>query len=184
MRAGSGDSRMKRENLWFHASMWTHTHFPVSYTHLDGLNSRTKRRQEDLNREFPDAVSKITLLVAAGKMCIRDRQCTADINYETRKMYMDSLEKEDISEKYKAELLSLSLIHILHREKNWQADIKQKQSCMKHCYFFWYGIPYLLLFFRWYGQKYLFLIAWYSLIQSQLSHRPLPVCLLYTSRCV
>ena len=37
-----------------------------------------------------------------------DIQCTADINYETRKMYMDSLEKEDISEKYKAELLSLS----------------------------------------------------------------------------
>ena len=36
-----------------------------------------------------------------------DIQCTADINYETRKMYMDSLEKEDISEKYKAELLSL-----------------------------------------------------------------------------
>ena len=34
-----------------------------------------------------------------------DIQCTADINYETRKMYMDSLEKEDISEKYKAELL-------------------------------------------------------------------------------
>ena len=27
-----------------------------------------------------------------------DIQCTADINYETRKMYMDSLEKEDISE--------------------------------------------------------------------------------------
>ena len=24
-----------------------------------------------------------------------DIQCTADINYETRKMYMDSLEKED-----------------------------------------------------------------------------------------
>ena len=36
-----------------------------------------------------------------------DIQCTADINYETRKMYMDSLEKEDISEKYKAELMSL-----------------------------------------------------------------------------
>ena len=36
-----------------------------------------------------------------------DIQCTADINYETRKMYMDSLGKEDISEKYKAELLSL-----------------------------------------------------------------------------
>jgi excinuclease ABC subunit A len=36
-----------------------------------------------------------------------DIQCTADINYETRKMYMDSLEKEDISEKYKVELLSL-----------------------------------------------------------------------------
>ena len=36
-----------------------------------------------------------------------DIQCTADINYETRKMYMDSVEKEDISEKYKAELLSL-----------------------------------------------------------------------------
>lgn len=36
-----------------------------------------------------------------------DIQCTADINYETRKMYMDSLEKEDISEKYKVELMSL-----------------------------------------------------------------------------
>ena len=32
-----------------------------------------------------------------------DIQCTADINYETRKMYMESLEKEDISEKYKVE---------------------------------------------------------------------------------
>ena len=36
-----------------------------------------------------------------------DIQCTADINYDTRKMYMDSLEKEEISEKYRAELLSL-----------------------------------------------------------------------------
>ncbi len=36
-----------------------------------------------------------------------DIQCTADINYDTRKMYMDSLENEDISEKYRAELLSL-----------------------------------------------------------------------------
>lgn len=36
-----------------------------------------------------------------------DIQCTADINYETRKMYMESLEKEDISEKYKVELMSL-----------------------------------------------------------------------------
>mgnify|MGYP006870904990 CR=1 FL=1 len=39
-----------------------------------------------------------------------DIQCTADINYETRKMYMDSLEKEDISEKYKAELLSYLIV--------------------------------------------------------------------------
>ena len=36
-----------------------------------------------------------------------DIQCTADINYDTRKMYMDSLEKEEISEKYREELLSL-----------------------------------------------------------------------------
>ena len=34
-----------------------------------------------------------------------DIQCTADINYETRKMYMDSLEKEDISEKYKGYII-------------------------------------------------------------------------------
>ena len=40
----------------------------LGYIPYDGLNSRTKRRQEDLNREFPDAVSKITLLVAAGNM--------------------------------------------------------------------------------------------------------------------
>lgn len=36
-----------------------------------------------------------------------DIQCNADINYETRKIYMESLEKEDISEKYKVELMSL-----------------------------------------------------------------------------
>ena len=36
-----------------------------------------------------------------------DIQCTADINYEVRKMYMDSLEKRIFQEKYKAELPSL-----------------------------------------------------------------------------
>ena len=49
-------------------------------------------------RRFPDDPITMEKLISLG---------TADINYETRKMYMDSLEKEDISEKYKAELLSL-----------------------------------------------------------------------------
>ena len=62
---------------------------------------------------------------------------------------------------------------MIRREKNWQADIKQKQSCMKHWCFCWYGILYRLLFSRWYGQRYSFLIVWYSLIQSPLLYKPL-----------
>ena len=49
----------------------------LGYIPYDGLNSRTKRRQEDLNREFPDAVSKITLLVAAGMNMTRAIEQTA-----------------------------------------------------------------------------------------------------------
>lgn len=49
----------------------------LGYIPYDSLNSRAKRRQEDLNREFPDAVSKITLLVAAGMNMTRAIEETA-----------------------------------------------------------------------------------------------------------
>ena len=73
----------------------------------------SKLYQEKISEKLKEEISLVT--TGEAKYYNRlykffqytDIQCTADINYETRKMYMDSLEKEDISEKYKAELLSL-----------------------------------------------------------------------------
>ena len=36
------------------------------YLPYDGILTRAKKRQEELDRDFPNAVSKITLLVTAG----------------------------------------------------------------------------------------------------------------------
>lgn len=55
----------------------------AGYLPLDELNTRAKKRQEAIDREFPDAISKIALLVTAGMTILRAIEETANSDTNT-----------------------------------------------------------------------------------------------------
>lgn len=55
----------------------------AGYLPLDGLNAKAKKRQEAIDREFPDAISKIALLVTAGMTVLRAIEETSNSDDNT-----------------------------------------------------------------------------------------------------
>ncbi len=55
----------------------------AGYLPLDGLNARARKRQEAIDREFPDAISKIALLVTAGMTVLKAMEETANSDDNT-----------------------------------------------------------------------------------------------------
>lgn len=90
----------------------------LGYIPYDGLHARARKRQEAIDREFPDVLSKLALLVTAGMNIVRALEETAD-GGETV-MYLEL--QKTVREVKQAASLEASLIRLQSRCDNKYLD--------------------------------------------------------------
>lgn len=90
----------------------------VGYLPYDGLKARAKKRQEAIDRDFPNVISKIALLVTAGMNVVKAMEKTANSSDTT--MYLE-LQKA-MKEMNQAVTLEAALVHMQCRCNNKYLD--------------------------------------------------------------
>lgn len=92
--------------------------FLLGYLPYDGLTARAKKRQEAIDRDFPNAISKIALLVTAGMNIVKAIEETANSNDTT--MYQEL--KKTMKEINRAVSVEAALVHMQYRCNNKYLD--------------------------------------------------------------
>lgn len=90
----------------------------VGYLPYDGLNAKAQKRQEAIDRDFPNAISKIALLVTAGMNVTKAIEETANSNDTT--MYLEL--QKTVKEMNQAVSVEAALVHMQCRCNNKYLD--------------------------------------------------------------